>query len=202
MSDLMDEEKQVIAMCLAGDIETFAMLVNRYEANVKALAWNITGSSEDAREISQDTFLQAFQNLRLFDQNKPFKNWILGITIKRSLDKIRKQKTFLNFFKQYSREVPTAKEEIRPIEESPIFHPLLKRLNERERTALSLQVNENYTAKEIGQLLNCSENSVRVTLFKAKKKLRKGLRIADNTNKEQSNSANPGKTRKTNEVVP
>lgn len=198
----MNEEKQVIAMCLAGNNEAFAMLVNRYEAHVKTLAWNITGSAEDAMEISQDAFLQAFKNLRLFDQSKPFKNWILGITIKRSLDKIRKQKTFLNFFKRYSQEVPTAKEEIRPIEESPIFHPLLKRLNERERTALSLQVNENYTAKEIGELLNCSENSVRVTLFKAKKKIKKGLPMAGKTNREQSNSANPGKTRKTNEVVP
>jgi RNA polymerase sigma-70 factor (ECF subfamily) len=198
----MNEEKQMITKCLAGNNEAFAMLVNRYETHVKALAWNITGSAEDAMEISQDAFLQAFKNLHLFDQSKPFKNWILGITIKRSLDKIRKQKTFLNFFRRYSQEIPTAKEEIRPIEESPIFHPLLKQLNERERTALSLQVNENYTAKEIGRLLNCSENSVRVTLFKAKKKLKKGLPMAGKTNKEQSNPANPGKTRKTNEVVP
>jgi RNA polymerase sigma factor (sigma-70 family) len=52
----------------------------------------------------------------------------------------------------------------------------LKRLNERERTALCLQINENYTAGEIGQVLQCSENSVRVTLFKARKKLKKALR--------------------------
>jgi len=198
----MDDEKQLIEMCLAGDNEAFAILVNRFEANAKALAWNITGNAEDAMEISQDAFLQAFKNLHLFDQNKPFKNWLLGITIKRSIDKIRKQKTFLNFFSRYSREVPTAKDEIKPIEESPIFHHLLKQLNERERTALSLQVNENYTAKEIGQLLNCSENSVRVTLFNAKKKLKKKLRITDKTGKKQSNSANPGKTHKTDEVVP
>ena len=188
----MDDERSAIRLCLDGQNEAFEALVTRYESHVKALAWNITGSAEEAMEISQDAFLQAFKNLHLFDQTKPFKNWLLGITIKRSLDKIRKKKSFLYFFNRYAREVPMAKEEIRPIEESAIFHPLLKRLNERERAALSLQINENYTAKEIGRILDCSENSVRVTLFKAKKKLKKEFL-------DRKNRAVPGKA---DEVVP
>jgi len=190
--NFMDDEKSAIRLCLAGHSEAFEVLVTRYESHVKALAWNITGSAEEAVEISQEVFLQVFENLGLFDMDRPFKNWLLGITIKRSLDKIRKKKSFLYFLNRYAREVPITKEEIRPIEESVIFHPLLKRLNERERATLSLQINENYTAKEIGRILNCSENSVRVTLFKAKKKLKKEL-----PGKEKR--AVPGKT---DEVVP
>jgi RNA polymerase sigma factor (sigma-70 family) len=179
-TNMMDSEAQIINACLCGNREGFEILVNRYESHVKALAWNITGNSEEAQEITQETFLQAFKNLHLFDTGRNFKNWLLGITIKRSIDKIRKQKSFLNFFNRYSLEVPISKKEIRPIEESPLFNPLLKRLQERERIALSLQINENYTAKEIGNILSCSENSVRVLLFKAKKKLRK-LLLANDT---------------------
>jgi RNA polymerase sigma-70 factor (ECF subfamily) len=177
--NMRDNEAQMIRTCLAGNQRAFEILVNRYESHVKALAWNIIGSPEEALEISQETFLQAFKNLHLFDINKNFKSWLLGITIKRSIDKLRKRKSFLNFFNRYSLEAPLAKEEIKPIEESPIFHPLLNRLNERERIALSLQINENYTAKEIGKILDCSENSVRVFLFKAKKKLKKVLLAND-----------------------
>ena len=187
--NMRDNEVQMIRSCLAGNREAFEILVNRYESHVKALAWNIIGSPEEAMEISQETFLQAFKNLHLFDIGKNFKSWLLGITIKRSIDKLRKQKTFLNFFQRYSLEVPLTSEEIKPIDESPIFHPLMNRLKERERIALSLQINENYTAKEIGKILDCSENSVRVLLFKAKKKLKKVL-LANET-KGKTNK-NPG----------
>ena len=188
---MTDDERLIIRKCLAGSRETFEVLVNRYETHVKALAWNITGNPEEAKEISQDTFLQAFKNLHRFDLNRSFKNWLLGITAKRSIDRIRKQKSFLNFFRRYIEVVPTKKEDVKPIEESAVFHPLLKRLKENERIALSLQINENYTAKEIGSVLNCSESSARVTLFKAKKKLKKELLAAEANPKNKNNEVSP-----------
>jgi RNA polymerase sigma-70 factor (ECF subfamily) len=185
--NMRDNEAQMIRSCLAGNREAFEILVNRYESHVKVLAWNIVGNPEEAMEISQETFLQAFKNLHLFDISKNFKSWLLGITIKRSIDKLRKQKSFLNFFQRYSLEVPLTNEEIKPIEESPIFQLILIRLKERERIALSLQINENYTAKEIGKILDCSENSVRVLLFKAKKKLKKVLLANETKGKTNKN---------------
>ena len=188
---MTNDERLIIRKCLAGNREVFEELVNRYESHVKALAWNITGNPEEAMEISQEAFLQAFKNLHLFDPGRNFKNWLLGITFKRSIDRVRKQKSFLNFFRRYSEVAPTENQDIKPFEESAIFHPLLKRLNKKERTALSLQMNENYTAKEIGSVLNCSESSVRVTLFKAKKKLRKALLPEETNPKVKNNEVSP-----------
>jgi RNA polymerase sigma-70 factor, ECF subfamily len=175
VDNVTDEEQLAIQACLDGNAGAFEVLVCRYEAHVKALAWNITGSAEEAMEVSQDTFLQAFKNLDRYDTRKNFKSWLLGITVKRSIDRLRRRNTFTRFFNRYAQEAPMVKEEIKPLEDSPIFNPLLKRLKERERIALSLQVNENFSAKEIGQVLECSESSARVLLFKAKKKLKKEL---------------------------
>jgi RNA polymerase sigma-70 factor (ECF subfamily) len=172
---MTDDERRIIQTCLDGNHDAFSVLVNRYEIHVKALAWNITGNPEDAMEVCQDAFLQAFKNLDRFDPDRDFKNWLLGITAKRGIDRLRKRKTFMHFFLRYAEEAPLSNPEIKPIEESEIFHPLMKRLNERERIALSLQMNESFTAKEIGQVLDCSENSVRVLLFNARKKLKKEL---------------------------
>ncbi len=172
---MTDDEKKAIKLCLAGDSDAFELLVNRYESAAKALAWNITGSPEAAMEVVQETFLQAFKNLHRFDPEKDFKKWLLGIAAKRGIDHIRKKKRFLNFFNLYAEETSLAEEDKRRIEDSPIFHPLLKRLSERERVVLSLQMNENYSAAEIGSILDCSENSVRVLQFKARKKLKKAL---------------------------
>ena len=187
---MTENEGLIIRQCLDGNREAFEVLVNRYESHVKALAWNIVGNPEEALEISQETFLQAYKNLHRFDLSRNFKHWLLGITIKRSIDKLRKQKTFLSFFNRYTSVAATTVEEIRPIEESPVFHPLLNRLKERERIALSLQINESYTAAEIGEVLNCSENSVRVLLFKAKQKLRNALSANNTKLKKQKNNKN------------
>jgi len=139
MHKTIGNEKEIVQRCLAGENDVFAQLVTRYESHVKALAWNIAGNPEDALEISQDVFLQAFRNLARFDLNRDFRKWVLGITVKRSIDHLRKSKTFLNFFFRYAEEVPMTMKEEKPFEESPLFSPLLRRLKERERIALSLQ---------------------------------------------------------------
>ena len=169
-------EKTKIQACLNGEVDAFEGLVETYQSRVIALAWNILGDPDEARDAAQDTFIQAYINLHLFDLNRNFKTWLMGITVKRSIDRIRRQKSFLKFFKHHSENMvfknpPTHY----PIEESEIFYPLLKLLNERERTALALKVNEGYSAREIGTVLNCSEATARVHLFKAKKKLKKAL---------------------------
>ncbi len=60
-------------------------------------------------------------------------------------------------------------------DESAVLSPLLKKLTVKERLALSLSVNEEYTAAEIAEVLQCAESTARVHLFNAKRKLRKGL---------------------------
>jgi len=63
----------------------------------------------------------------------------------------------------------------RKIEDSEIFSPILSKLKDKERIAISLRVNEGYSAKEIAQTLDCAESTARVYLFNAKRKLRKLL---------------------------
>lgn len=172
------QDSELIARCLEGDTDAFGPLVRRYESHVKALAWNITGNRDDALEASQETFLQAFRHLDRFDKERDFKNWLLGITAKRCIDRLRKQSGFLKLLKRFSSEQPTAKEDVKPVEESPIFNPLWKKLSKQQRVALSLQINENFAAKEIGSILDCSENHARVILYKARQKLKQALDAA------------------------
>lgn len=170
------DEKLAVQQCVQGNPEAFAGLVNQYQFRVLALAMNITRDKEEARDVAQDVFIQAYTNLHRFDIQKSFKNWIMGITVKRSIDQTRKQKTFLKFFNRYLTVARLYNQpENKKIEESVIFHPLLRYLNKKERAALSLQLNEEYTAKEIGEILDCSENTVRVYLFKARQKIKKRL---------------------------
>jgi RNA polymerase sigma-70 factor (ECF subfamily) len=175
-------EKEIIKTCLNGSVDAFETLVEHYQSRVIALAWNILGDPDEAKDTAQDTFIQAFKNLHRFDMKRNFKTWLMGITVKRAIDRIRKQKSFLKFFKHLTENanfhIPA---NIHRIEDTEIFYPLLKILTEKERAAVTLKINDGYSAREIGAILNCSEATARVYLFKAKKKLKKALSLSPET---------------------
>ena len=176
------QENALIEKALQGDLEAFEMLVKKYQSSLVALAWNILGDPDDAHDAAQETFLQAYTNLERFDREKNFKTWIFSIAAKRSIDRLRKQKSFLKYFNKTMKEKeqnpnPHVTQKNEKIEESEIFSPLLEKLKNKERIAISLKINENYSAKEIGAVLDCSESTARVHLFNARKKLKKELEV-------------------------
>lgn len=174
------DDNIIIEKSLQGDLEAFAGLVKKYQQALIALGWNILGDRDEARDIAQETFIQVFTHLERFDMTRSFKTWIFSIAVKRSIDRIRRQKSFWKYFNRQTKEqsLETTQTNMR-IEESQVFSPLLKRLNPKERMAISLKINEGYSAKEIGEVIKCSENTTRVHLFNAKKKLKKELFLAE-----------------------
>lgn len=170
------DEQRVIQKCLNGDVQEFELLVRKYQASIMALAVNMVGDVDEARDVAQDTLVQAYVNLHRFDIERKFKTWVLSIAAKRSIDHLRKRKTFFKFFNQQVKrlgEKPAASPS--PLQKSDLFRQLLKGLRTRERTAVILKFNENYSAREIAEVLGCSENTARVHLFNAKVRLRHEL---------------------------
>lgn len=171
-------EDIAIQKCLAGDADAFEPLVRRYQGPLTVTARRLLGDGDEALDAVQETFVQAFVNLHRFDPQRNFKKWLLGITIKRCLDRLKKRRTIFNYFLRRREELeidPSEASDYRGIEESDIFGPLIRCLKPRERAALLLSVNEDYTASEIARVLDCSENTVRVHLFNARKKLKREL---------------------------
>ncbi len=172
------DDREIISQCLSGEIEAFEMLVNKYQSDILSLTWSVLGNQEEAKDVTQEAFIQSYLNLNRFDSTKSFKNWLYAIAYKRCLDRKRKEKSLTKFIRKAIQENrPGAKEENKEgrIEDSEIFGPLLSRLNGKERITISLKMSEGFSAKEIAEILRCAESTVRVYLFNAKKKLKKLL---------------------------
>lgn len=172
------DDGQTIARCLAGDREAFEMIVNKYQAGVLTLAWSVLGNRAEAEDAAQEAFFRAYVNLQNFDCAKDFKNWLYAIVHKRCLDRIRKlntEKKHRSRMAEAAAPVTSGLKKEPGADESAVLSPLLKKLTVKERLALSLSVNEEYTAAEIAEVLQCAESTARVHLFNAKRKLRKGL---------------------------
>jgi len=75
------EEIAVVSRVLEGERDAFAFLVDRYKGPIFNLAYRLTGSYEDARDLAQETFLRAYGNLGRFDRKKKFFTWLYTIAL-------------------------------------------------------------------------------------------------------------------------
>jgi len=73
------EENRIVERVLQGEREAFAALVDAYKGAIFNLAFRMTNSYQDADDLSQETFIRAYRNLRQFDPRKRFFTWIYTI---------------------------------------------------------------------------------------------------------------------------
>jgi len=178
------DDREAVSRCLAGDHKAFEALVNKYQANVLTFNGIILGDREEAKDVSQEAFIHAFLNLKLFDTNKSFKNWLYAIAYRKCIDIKRREKLFSKYLQRSAKEnyhYNMGKvERKRSLEESDLLGPVLQKLSQRERIAVLLQMNEGYSTQEIAEILQCSESTARVTLHNAKRKIKS--HIGENEN--------------------
>ena len=177
------DEHEAISRCLAGDREVFELIVNKYQTQILHLTWSILGDKDEAKDATQEAFVRSFLQLRTYDRTRSFKTWLFTIAYNRCMDKLRENKSRSQAFEKMSQgnsfnhyqEDPEKK-----LEESEQFVRLLKKLKEKERTALSLKAIQGYSAHEISAVLGCKESTARVYIFSAKRKLKKILEKNEN----------------------
>ncbi|MGB7295853.1 MAG: RNA polymerase sigma factor [Candidatus Aminicenantales bacterium] len=171
------EEQELIAGCLRGRMEDFRMIVEKYTAPAMALAVNILGNRDDAEDACQELFVQVYRNLKSYDMNKSFKNWLYTILYRRCLDHLRKRRRSAELLKRMGREAALAAPDNPgfPDVQRNLPSDLLEQLKTKEQTALCLWANEGYSSREISEVLRCSAGTARVYLFQARKKIKKLL---------------------------
>ena len=94
-SPLDVEEQHLINRCLAGEVEAFRPLVNRYQRLTFSIALRMLGSRADAEDVAQQAFVDAFNALHTFraeGRRKAFATWLLRIAVNRSKDVLKSKK--------------------------------------------------------------------------------------------------------------
>ena len=179
---MVENDVQLIHRTLAGDEAAFTALVRRYQKGVHALAWRKVGDFHIAEEITQDTFLQVHKKLTTLQNPNQFAGWLYVITNRMcirwfknkkpamlSLEKISRTEVDKSSYKHYiseQRETEAAEHRYEMVKE------LLKKLPESERTVVTLHYLGEMTAKEIGNFLGVSANTIKSRLQRARKRLR------------------------------
>lgn len=164
-------DNQLIADYLAGDEESFQILVRAYLKPIYSFVYRYVGSTQDAEDVTQEVFVKVWKNLDSFDQQRSFKTWIFIIAKNASIDFLKKsrfasggRKTVpFSQFENNTGENSLTRTLTDPaplpdelMERASVAHVLslaMEKLSPRYRMVLFLRYNDHFTFREIAESL-------------------------------------------------
>ncbi len=87
------DDSQLIAQYLQGDEESLNVLIKQYLKGVYGFVYHFVNNAAEAQDLTQETFVRVWRNLKKFDRNKSFKTWIFAIAKNSALDYLKRKKT-------------------------------------------------------------------------------------------------------------
>ncbi|MDE2126441.1 MAG: sigma-70 family RNA polymerase sigma factor [Armatimonadetes bacterium] len=173
------DDAALVQRYLAGDGAAFDLLVDRYRAFVYRVVLGVLPNIEEARDITQEVFIQAFRGIRRFRHDSQFATWLYRIAVNRALDAARaaSRRSRLSSPELLS-ERSTSTAEMRPedavaeADEAAQVRAALALCKPQHRSVLALKYLEDLTIEEMVPLLACSETAVKVRLHRARKAFR------------------------------
>jgi RNA polymerase sigma-70 factor (ECF subfamily) len=177
------DDRELVRRAQGEDKEAFEELIRRHQHRVFAVASGILRRREDVEDIAQQVFVKAYFSLKRFDQRAAFSTWLYKITVNECWDLLRKKKVRplvyeSDLSEEQARQVMTSGERANPepdisekIEARENVERLLEGLDERDRLMLMLKEVEGYSIEEIAEVLDLNGNTVKVRLFRARRKV-------------------------------
>ena len=179
---MKSRDVELIRRTLDGDDTAFTELVRKYQKPVHALAWRKIGDFHVAEEITQDTLLKAYQKLSTLKEPQSFASWLYVIAARLCTAWLRKKRLLTRSLEDtdlgglekatYSGYVVEENERTAIEAQREVVKKLLAKLQESERTILTLRYFGEMSSAEIGEFLGVSANTVRSRLRRAQQRLK------------------------------
>jgi len=162
-------DSQLIKNYLKGDQKSLDILIEKYFRGIYSFLYSRVGNMADAEDLTQETFLKVWKNIRKFDRKKSFKPWVFQIAKNASIDFLRKRKE-IPFSKFDNEEGQNYFEAtlagIQPdlgqnIDDNKILAAVTEGISSEDKKILQLHKQETMTFREIAELLDKPINTVK-----------------------------------------
>lgn len=178
-------DEALVAECLAGSEGAFDELMARYEDSLYRLAYYWTGNREDAQDLSQDCFIHLYHVLSKYDSQYRFGVWLYKVCTNHCINwlkKHRRRPPALSLSSLLGEEVdipdtvPLPEQSLLAAEDRRAVLDAVNALPVVYRMPIILKYLEDFSYKEIAQMLNISVKNVEIRLHRAKAMLQKSLK--------------------------
>ena len=169
--------KELLEKARKGNKESFEEIVNKVYKKLYIIAKARLMDEQEAQEVVWDSILTAYNKLWSLRDVRKFNSWITKIVVNNCNSVIRKRKIQeVAFEYEKVEDGMYIDNEYVDIEDKIDFFELLSDLNYEERTIMAMYYSEEYTTKEIADILKSNENTIRSKIQRAKQKIKNRYR--------------------------
>ncbi len=175
-------DPHLVARAQRGELPAFEELVKKYQRQVYGLACRMVMDLEEAKDLTQQAFLQAFVHIRDFRQQAQFRTWLFRIAINQCYNYLKSKKKFgepvdiqeMTLVAEGSPEV-----DLITSDNQRRLHAAMEHLPAKQRAVLALKIDKGLSYQEISQILGGTAGAARVNYCQALKTLKKFLQGED-----------------------
>lgn len=173
----LKKDSYYIDRILEGKTSEYAILIDKYKEMVFTISYRITGNREDAEEVSQDTFLKAYNGLAEFKGTSKFSTWLYKIAYNQSISKIRRKKINVQSYDAMDLNITELHGEtdanLDQLDQIPVEYLKMafSQLEETDRVLMTLYYQDDCNVKDIAGITGLSQSNVKIRLFRGRKKL-------------------------------
>ncbi len=174
---LTNKEQELISEIRHGNTRAYSVFVDQYKDLVFTLALRLLGNRDEAEEAAQDTFIKIFNALETFKGDSKVSTWVYRIAYNTCLDRIKKNKkerlyVDVDYIKEVAfSELDDALDKMMQAERTVLINACLTKLPAEDAAVITLFYFEEKNLVEMEKTLGLSVNTIKVRLFRARKKL-------------------------------
>jgi RNA polymerase sigma-70 factor (ECF subfamily) len=168
-------DRELVRECLDGSERAFGDLVDRYQKVVFNVAYRMVNDYDTAEDITQTVFIKGYERLSSFDPKYKFFSWLYKIAVNESLNQINQRKRMTELSPDMVSDDKRPDEIVSDTELSRKMGEALMELDPNYRTAIVLRHFRNLSYREMSEILEIPEKTVKSRLFTGRQLLRKVL---------------------------
>jgi RNA polymerase sigma-70 factor (ECF subfamily) len=176
-----DTEQRLIWLARSGDKEAFSELVALFESRVYRAAYALTGNEQDARDLSQETFISAYRGIGRFRGKSSFFTWLYRILLNTFKSSLRRKKTVREEISGDERAADVTSRSASEWEKASQreivdrAYKAISSLPHQQRMVIVMRCLEEMTYREIAQAMRCSIGTVKSRIHAARLSLKQQL---------------------------
>lgn len=184
--DLLIREK--IKQVKKGDQNAFEDVVVFYQDRIYRHCCRMLGNAHEAEDIAQEAFIRAYVNIHSYDHNRKFSTWLYRIATNLAIDRLRKRKPDyhleaeirgtdgLDMYSQLAAKERLPDDEVQSLELQSYIQKQITGLPKIYRTIIMLRYLEEFSLKEISEIMDMPLGTVKTRIHRGREALRRKLR--------------------------
>jgi RNA polymerase sigma-70 factor (ECF subfamily) len=171
-------EAELIGRAKRGDQQAWEMVVGHHQEAAFRLAYLIVRDPADAEDVAQDAFVRAFLALDKFELGRPFRPWLMSITVNLARNRLRSLGRYLNNLRRLTQQEPKPVqmhgygEDLQARQQADLLWRAVQRLNRKGQEVVYLRYFLDMSEAEMAETLDIAPGTVKSRLHRALKQLR------------------------------